>query len=139
MRVKKNQQRSSATAARCALRVSFEGWGCRCEMRISSSGSLLPGRRGTRMKGAFWGTLLFFFFFTLVTGPRRSLSLKLIDTRVYEPQYEPASVPQHVSHISVKWVFLNLGNLAIIAGSESLSPLRNIFLPFQGSPSPCPS
>ena len=25
-------------------------------------------------------------FFTLVTGPRRSLSLKLRDTRVYEPQ-----------------------------------------------------
>ena len=28
----------------------------------------------------------FFFFFTLVTGPRRSLSLKLRGTRVYEPQ-----------------------------------------------------
>ena len=28
----------------------------------------------------------FFFFFTLVTGPRRSLRLKLSDTRVYEPQ-----------------------------------------------------
>jgi len=27
-----------------------------------------------------------FVFFTLVTGPRRSLSLKLRDTRVYEPQ-----------------------------------------------------
>jgi len=27
-----------------------------------------------------------FFFFTLVTGPRRSLSLKLSGTRVYEPQ-----------------------------------------------------
>ena len=27
-----------------------------------------------------------FFFFTLVTGPTRSLSLKLSDTRVYEPQ-----------------------------------------------------
>jgi len=26
------------------------------------------------------------FFFTLVTGPRRSLSLQLSDTRVYEPQ-----------------------------------------------------
>ena len=26
------------------------------------------------------------FFFTLVTGPRRSLSLKLSDARVYEPQ-----------------------------------------------------
>jgi len=28
----------------------------------------------------------FFFFFTLVTGPRRSLSLKLSDARVYAPQ-----------------------------------------------------
>ena len=28
----------------------------------------------------------FFSFFTLVTGPRRSLSLNLSDTRVYEPQ-----------------------------------------------------
>jgi len=28
----------------------------------------------------------FFFFFTLVTGPSRSLSLKLSDTRVCEPQ-----------------------------------------------------
>jgi len=30
--------------------------------------------------------VVFFFFFTLVAGPRRSLSLKLNDTRVYEPQ-----------------------------------------------------
>jgi len=28
----------------------------------------------------------FFFFFTLVTGPRRSFTLKLCDTRVYAPQ-----------------------------------------------------
>ena len=28
----------------------------------------------------------FFFFFTLVTGPRRFLSLELSDTRVHEPQ-----------------------------------------------------
>ena len=28
----------------------------------------------------------FFFFFTRVTGPRRSLSLKLSDARVYAPQ-----------------------------------------------------
>ena len=32
------------------------------------------------------GECVFFFFFTLVTGPSRSLSLKLGDTRVYEPQ-----------------------------------------------------
>ena len=29
---------------------------------------------------------LLLFFFTLVTGPRRSLRLKLSDTRDYEPQ-----------------------------------------------------
>jgi len=29
---------------------------------------------------------LFFFFFTFVTGPRRTLSLKSSDARVYEPQ-----------------------------------------------------
>ena len=28
----------------------------------------------------------FFFYFTLVTGPRRSLSLMLSDARVYEPR-----------------------------------------------------
>jgi len=32
------------------------------------------------------GWTCFFFFFTLVTGPRRSVSLELSDTRVYEPQ-----------------------------------------------------
>jgi len=32
------------------------------------------------------GWTLLFFFFTLVTGPRRSLSLKLSGTRVYAPQ-----------------------------------------------------
>jgi len=30
--------------------------------------------------------VFFFFFFTLGTGPRRPLSLKLSETRVYEPQ-----------------------------------------------------
>jgi len=32
------------------------------------------------------GGRVLLFFFTLVTGARRSLSLKLSDTRVYEPQ-----------------------------------------------------
>jgi len=35
------------------------------------------------------------FFFTLVTGLRRSLSLELSDTRVYEPQIRRAH-PRHV-------------------------------------------
>ena len=34
-----------------------------------------------------WQTnFVFFLFFTLVTGPRRSSSLEMSDTRVYEPQ-----------------------------------------------------
>ena len=35
---------------------------------------------------AAWFAPHVLFFFTLVTGPRRSLSLELSDTRVYEPQ-----------------------------------------------------
>ena len=35
----------------------------------------------------------FFFFFTLVTGPRRSLRLKLSDTRVYAPAVGLAAGP----------------------------------------------
>ena len=40
--------------------------------------------------------VLFFFFFTLVTGPRCSLSLKLSDTRVYEPQIRANSAGKAV-------------------------------------------
>ena len=43
-------------------------------------------------------TFFFFFFFTLVTGPRRSLSLKLSDVRVYEPQMRARlGITTHVS------------------------------------------
>ena len=53
--------------------------------------STLSGREGARAKiedtNAFFGRSdNLFFFFTLVTGPRRSLNLKLSDTRVYAPQ-----------------------------------------------------
>jgi len=50
-----------------------------------------PASRGSRTPAARTRCplnpepLLSFFFFTLVTGPRRSLSLKLSGTRVYEP------------------------------------------------------
>jgi len=49
------------------------------ENRCSAKG----GGRLSRNTACFF---FFFFFFTLVTGPRRSLGLKLSDTRVYEPQ-----------------------------------------------------
>jgi len=39
----------------------------------------------TRVRARPLTPTLLLFFFTLVTGPRRSLSLKLRDTRVYEP------------------------------------------------------
>ena len=41
--------------------------------------------RGRGLEAVVVEPLLFFFFFTLFTGPRRSLSLKLSDTRDYEP------------------------------------------------------
>ena len=41
------------------------------------------------------GRHLLLFFFTLVTGPRRSLSLKLSDIKVYEPQIR-ARLGNHV-------------------------------------------
>jgi len=46
-------------------------------------------------------TKVSFFFYTLVTGPRGSLSLKLSDTRVYEPQKRslPKYPPQAVKAI----------------------------------------
>ena len=44
----------------------------------------LVAARGDLTMEAF--VVFFFFFFTLVTGPLRSLSLELSDTRVYEPQ-----------------------------------------------------
>ena len=43
----------------------------------------IPGGGGDVPAGSVTPLL---FFFTLVTGPRRSLSLELSDTRVYEPQ-----------------------------------------------------
>ena len=57
-----------------------------------ASDSSSPEKSRSRMQGPGGALFLmgevplyFFFFFTLVTGPRRSLSLKLCDTRVYEP------------------------------------------------------
>ena len=43
-------------------------------------------------------SLFFVFFFTLVTSPRRSLSVKLSDTRVYEPRATRCKVAVDASH-----------------------------------------
>jgi hypothetical protein len=61
---------------------------------MQSAGAALAASGGARVEGAFcldWmmainresNQAIVFFFFTLVTGSRRSLSLKLSDTRVY--------------------------------------------------------
>jgi len=52
-----------------------------CGPTVRVGGSTRPACDGRQA-----GPCFFFFFFTLVTGPRRSLRLKLSDTRVYEPQ-----------------------------------------------------
>ena len=52
--------------------------------------------------GAGRKLLLLLFFFTLVTGPRRSLSLKRSDTRVYEPQI-PAGFGRDSHGVPAGW------------------------------------
>jgi len=73
--------------------VGVGGWGClvqegfeagflvfkRLLVRLEAMGQMLLALRLPRETGV---SLPFFFFFTLVTGP----SLKLSDTRVYQPQ-----------------------------------------------------
>jgi len=58
---------------------------------VAAAPSPAPGGGGGGQEGEFrhfhnLSLYFFFFFFTLVTGPRRSVSLKLRDTRVYAPQ-----------------------------------------------------
>ena len=72
--------------------VRIQGSGLRVEgsgARGQSSGvrvmALLAGARAQGRHQSYDLWVFFFFFFTLVTGPRRSLRLKLSDTRVYEP------------------------------------------------------
>jgi len=95
----------------------FWGWGFGFRVWwiafwISSLGFRVPNSEyrdsgsGCRVSGFFFFFFFLFFFFTLVAGPGRSFSLKLSDTRVYEPQsfrfwvyprwpmrYTPMSVP----------------------------------------------
>ena len=93
-----DQAKWQALLAECNQHVKFEwsliGVGCLL--------GVLPGlccflcnmqNKGiaSKMK-AFCDKVNFFFFFTLVTGPKRSLSLKLSDTKSMSLKYEPASV-----------------------------------------------
>jgi len=57
----------------------------------------------TEAVGSRVGMRHIFFFFTLVTGPRRSLRLTLSDTRVYEPQIRARLGTTARSHVG-GWV-----------------------------------
>ena len=68
----------AAAAGEGAATSEMEGWG------VHSLGAALGADAVNRKPNPLH--FFFFFFFTLVTGPRRSLSLTLSDTRVNEPQ-----------------------------------------------------
>jgi len=53
---------------------------------IASGLFKMPAKSAVWLDGLHPNPGFFFLLFPLVTGPRRSLSLKLSDTRVYEPQ-----------------------------------------------------
>ena len=67
----------------------------------------------------------FFFFFTLVTGPRRSLSLKLIDTRVYEPQIR--------AHLGTTAHFCRM----VLMGARRLGPAPLLYAPLATTTEMC--
>jgi hypothetical protein len=56
------------------------------EVPVIREGTTFRSKVDAFVPGTQHVNLGIFFFFTLVTGPRRSLSLTLNDTRVYEPQ-----------------------------------------------------
>jgi len=48
------------------------------------------------------------FFFTLVTGPTRSSSIRLSDTTVYEPQIPALGTTAHLCKVVVLFSFITL-------------------------------
>jgi len=73
------------------------------------------------------GVFFFFLFFTLVTGPRRSLSLKLSDTGVYEPQIRARlGTTAHFCKVVVLKYLDGIG--------ASLSPATNVAFSRPGPP-----
>ena len=63
----------------------------------------------------------FSFFFTLVTGPRRSLSLKLSGTRVYEPQN---TYRRAVCSVLVRGGYRRAVGSVVVRGRQAHSPRR---------------
>ena len=91
---------SGCSQCRCSSQAVDNAWPAHCAATSNATADSLQGRyiataiqalsrrygdaeglfeEGEVMRGRD------FFFFTLVTGPRRSLSLKLSDTKVYKP------------------------------------------------------
>jgi len=72
-----------------------------------------------------WALLLLLFVFTLVTGPRRSLSLTLSDTRVYEPQIRARlGTTAHPSACVLTAELLRLAYRGTIINTPLLGPYR---------------
>ena len=78
LRVSRRRRRTSVAG------FGVEGGECRVQGSRFGVKGLVQGV-GFGGSGVLPPLLLLFFFFTLVTGPGRSLSLKLSDRRVYEP------------------------------------------------------
>ena len=66
---------------------------------------------------------LFFFFFTLETGPRRSLSLMLGDTRVYEPQIRAQNLSPRLLFRVYFFSSSSLLLLQVLEGSHAMLTL----------------
>ena len=86
----------------------------------TSGGGARGGRSGPRCQRGLRQIPTLLFFFTLVTGPTRSLSLKLSGTRVYEPQIQA-----------------RLGTTAQFCKVVVLTPDHCIFLPRRPRPRNC--
>ena len=67
------------------------------------------------------------FVFTLLTGPRRSLSLKLSDTRVYAPKLRAIPNAIHEGDMELKWS-TNCAVSFVVSRSRSLL-IRHLFRP----------
>ena len=90
-----------------------------------------PGRIGPRRREG-----CFFFFFTLVTAPRRSLRLKLSDARVYEPQtHEERVAPEGSCDGSgTDWAAAKRGLLADCRSAKNAGyRMCPRYLPYRGT------
>jgi len=102
---------------------------------VGSQEGAVSYERGTPVPRGFWGSENIrrppsgrcFFFFTLVTGPRRSLSLKLSDERVYEPQIRARlGTAAHLCEVVTGASFLSPKSCAVNRNPETRNTRRLI-------------